>query len=239
MLVPTASSIYSELLPKDAPIDDEKAYIDLVSQELSPEIKLIDVLPALMSNKTQQLYYKTDHHWTIEGAFTAYKEMCKQLGLECYEDYKHQTVTHDFYGSLYYKAACGIGEPESIDIPIPKGGEELVVNYVKERIKTASLYNSSKLNGRDKYEVFLNGNFPFINIKTACMNQKKLLIIKDSFANCYIPFLTRNYGEINVVDLRYYTDDLQELIDTYGITDVLFLYNVNTFNSDNAILNLE
>ena len=90
---------------------------------------------------------------------------------------------------------------------------------------------------KDKYEVFTGGNHPHINIKSLG-TQKKLLVIKDSYANSFLPFLTSHYGEIDVVDLRYYMEDVEELIKSKGITDILFLYNVNTFNSDDSILNL-
>ena len=85
----------------------------------------------------------------------------------------------------------------------------------------------------------MDGNHKLVNIKTKGDYNKRLLIVKDSYANSFIPFLTKHYGEIDVVDLRYYTDDLNSLIESDGITDVLFLYNVNTFNDDNSIMNIE
>jgi len=67
---------------------------------------------------------------------------------------------------------------------------------------------------------------------------KNLLVIKDSYANCFIPFLTSHFSDIIVIDLRYYSDDVNTLIKDYNITDVLMLYNANTFFEDESILNI-
>lgn len=239
MLVPTAGAVVENELPQDAPYDDQHEFIKYVQNNLNEKIKFVDVYDTFKHNKNEKLYYKTDHHWTTKGAFIAYKKMCSELDMEAYEDYDIKTVADNFLGSLYYKMGAGIGDPESIQIYIPRENEDVVVNYVDEKIKSASLYSSEKLKGKDKYEVFTNGNHSLINIKTQGDNKKKLLIIKDSYANSFLPFLTQNYGEINVVDLRYNTDNVQDIIESYGITDVLFLFNVNTFNEDTSILNLE
>lgn len=239
MLIPTAGAVVENELPQDAPYDDEHEFIKSVQNNLNEKIKFIDVYDTFKNNENEKLYYKTDHHWTTKGAFTAYKEMCLKLNIKAYEDYDIKTVTNSFLGSLYYKMGAGIGDPESIQIYIPRENGDVVVNYVDEKIKSASLYSSEKLKGKDKYEVFTNGNHSLINIKTQGDNKKKLLIIKDSYANSFLPFLTQNYGEINVVDLRYNTDNVQDIIESYGVTDVLFLFNVNTFNEDTSILNLE
>ena len=127
-------------------------------------------------------------------------------------------------------------EKEKIDIYAPTNGDDdVIVNYVNETKKTTSLYDSSKLKTRDKYGVFLGGNTSVIDIKTVSTSQKRLLVVKDSFADCFIPFLTPHYREIVVVDPRYYSGTMQDIMDTYRITDALILYSGNTFFTDNNI----
>lgn len=130
-----------------------------------------------------------------------------------------------------------IGEPDEVEVYY-NPDEKIIVNYVTEQLKSTSLFHSAALDKKDKYEVFTGGNHALINIKTLGDPEKKLLIIKDSYANSFLPFLTSHYGEINVVDLRYYSDDLDKLIKDKEITDLMFLYNVNTFNEDDSILNI-
>lgn len=239
MLVPTATKILEDRLPKYAPNDDELIYIDKVLSGLDDNIVKINPYDALYENRHDYLYYKTDHHWTSKGAYIAYKVMCEKLGLipQPIKDFDVINVTDSFYGSLSSKIGRRDKNVDSIDIYVPKDSD-IIVNYVEEQKKSTSIFDSEALEKKDKYEVFTGGNHPLINIKTLGDVNKKLLIIKDSYANCFLPFLTSHYGEINVVDLRYFYDDIDKLIENKEITDVLFLYNANTFNSDDSILNI-
>jgi hypothetical protein len=62
-----------------------------------------------------------------------------------------------------------------------------------------------------------------------------LLVIKDSYANAFIPFLAPFYSEITVIDPRYYYDSIDALIADAQITDVLYLFNANTFFRDTTL----
>ena len=107
--------------------------------------------------------------------------------------------------------------------------------YTDEQRKSATVFNSAALEQKNKYEVFLGGNHPQINIKTTNLNKKSLLIFKDSYANALIQFLLPYYQTITIVDPRYYSDDIEKLLSDAQITDVLFLYNMNTFAEDNSL----
>ncbi|MDU1411950.1 MAG: DHHW family protein [Clostridium sp.] len=240
MLIPTAAEILKEKLPRNAPVDSELEFMNYIQGNLNSNIKFISPYNALYENRDQYLYYRTDHHWTTKGAYIAYVEFCKAVGIEPKneEEFNIQLVANDFYGSLTSKIGQRSGEGDNINVYIPKENSEVVVNYVSEQRRSGSLYNSASLDEKDKYQVFTGGNHPHINIKSLGDPKKKLLLIKDSYANSFLPFLTAHYGEIDVIDLRYYMDDVNKLMEEKGITDVLFLYNVNTFNSDNSILNI-
>ena len=82
---------------------------------------------------------------------------------------------------------------------------------------------------------FLGGNFGIIDIRTTSDRTDKLLLIKDSYANCMIPFLTPYFREIVVLDPRYYYGNIDKVMSEKRITDILFLYNGNTFADDNSI----
>ena len=145
-------------------------------------------------------------------------------------------MTDSFNGVLASKSGVGLDEKERIDIYVPtEGDDDVVVNYVDEGKKRTSLYDSSKLETRDKYGVFFGGNTSVMDIRTVSTSQKRLLVVKDSFADCFIPFLTPYYREIVVVDPRYYSGTMADIMDTYRITDVLILYSGNTFMTDNNI----
>lgn len=83
--------------------------------------------------------------------------------------------------------------------------------------------------------MFFDGNHAVVDIKTTAASDEKLLILKDSYANCFVPFLIPYYREIMMIDPRYYYGDLYELLDSENYSEVLFLYNGNTFFEDNSI----
>ena len=87
----------------------------------------------------------------------------------------------------------------------------------------------SILSEKDNYEVFLKGNHPLVKIRTNTKNNKNLLIFKDSYANSFVPFLIKDFSNIILVDPRYYYDDIYKLIKNENVSDILYLYNANTF----------
>jgi hypothetical protein len=91
------------------------------------------------------------------------------------------------------------------------------------------------LSKKRKYDVFLDGKQSEIRIRTTCDNQDRLLVIKNDYANCFVPFLASYYREIVVIDPVYYNGDLSSLIEEEKITDVLFLYDMNGFMKDDSI----
>ena len=192
----------------------------------------------LNQHKNEEIYYRTDHHWTTKGAYYAFQEAAGDLGIlqEEMTAFVPHTVTEEFNGTLSATSGYERSRRENIDIYLPeKNDTEVVVNYVEEKEKSASMYSSEKLEEKDKYGMFLNGNHALVDIKTTSEKNRRLLILKDSYANCFVPFLTPYYREIVLVDPRYYYGDLDDLIEEDRITDVLFLYNGNTFFTDNNL----
>lgn len=238
MLIPDAACILSDSLPAFASVEDQRQMFSMVERGLGDSVKWVDAYSTLNKHKAEKLYYKTDHHWTTQGAFYVFQEAAASLGIEedVSDDYVSYTVTDSFNGVLASKSGVGLDEKEQIDIYVPtEGDDDVVVNYVDEGKKRTSLYDSSKLETRDKYGVFFGGNTSVMDIRTVSTSQKRLLVVKDSFADCFIPFLTPYYREIVVVDPRYYSGTMTDIMDTYRITDILILYSGNTFMTDNNI----
>ena len=238
MLVPDAACILSDRLPAFAGVEDQKQLLGVAEQRLGDDVNWIDAVSVLNNHVSDKLYYKTDHHWTTLAAFYVFRESAVSLGIdgEVGENFASYTISDDFNGVLASKSGVGLSEKETIDIYVPtQGDDDVVVNYVDEGRKTTSLYDSSKLETRDQYGVFLGGNSSVIDITTVSPEKKRLLVLKDSFANCFIPFLAPYYREIVVVDPRYYSGTIGDIMDTYRITDALVLYSGNTFFTDNHL----
>lgn len=238
MLVPDAANVLNHSLPALAKPEDQTQMFSMVRKDLGDSVEWIDVSTELNKHKTEKIYYKTDHHWTTLGAFYAFQAAAPSLGIDgdLSGKYVSYTVSDSFNGMLASKSGVNLGEREQIDIYVPTEEDtDLIVDYVDEGKRSTSLYDSSKLKEKDQYTVFLGGNSSLLDIRTVSTSTKRLLLVKDSFANSFIPFLTPYYREIVVVDPRYYSGTINDLMDSYRISEVLFLYSGNTFFKDNNI----
>lgn len=238
MLVPDAANVLNHSLPALAKPEDQTQMFSMVRKDLGDSVEWIDVSTELNKHKTEKIYYKTDHHWTTLGAFYAFQAAAPSLGIEgdLSGKYVSYAVSDSFNGMLASKSGVNLGEKEQIDIYVPTEEDtDLIVDYVDEGKRSTSLYDSSKLKEKDQYTVFLGGNSSLLDIRTVSTSTKRLLLVKDSFANSFIPFLTSYYREIVVVDPRYYSGTINDLMDSYRISEVLFLYSGNTFFKDNNI----
>ncbi len=238
-IIPNSSYIYSEHLPYNIKLSDQYSQIKAIYGKLNSEslIKLdaTDILLKL-KEKNVQLYYKTDHHWTTRSAYEVYSHIEKHWQLQDSDvKYDFYTVTDDFEGTL--ASTAGVHEKkDSVEVCIPQGSDgTYIVSYDSQQRKTSTLFSEEKLNEKNKYEVFLGGNFDIISIETAAENESSLLIVKDSYANCIIPMLTPHFSEIVVIDPRYMTESIDAVMSEYNFTHILFLYNLNTFLEDSAL----
>ena len=238
MLVPDAAGVKPEELPPFAPVEDQERQLEEIGAYLGDAVRQIPVYEALREHRDEYLYYRTDHHWTTLGAWYAYQEAAGAMGLEAAADEGTEPplypVSDSFEGTLAsvsgYRA-----EPDTISVYWPDSQPDLVVSYVQEQEESASLYASQKLKTRDQYGMFLNGNHPLVRIRTMAESSRRLLLVKDSYANCFVPYLTSQFQEIVLVDPRYYYGNLESLLEEEGFTDVLFLYNLNTFLADDVL----
>jgi hypothetical protein len=241
MLVPNSVKVLEDKLPKFADPPNQLEYIGEVKNKLDDDIKFVDVYDTLYKAKDEYIFYKTDHHWTSKGAYYAYEKLAEDMGLTPHkEDYFDiKKVTDDFYGSLYSKSGFRNLSPDSIELytPASKNKESWNVQYYDKNISSKSIYNMDNLKKKDKYTVFLDGNHSLVKITTNnnTKDKRKIVIVRDSFANSIIPFLTGHFSEIYVVDLRYFTDSLDELIKDNNIDDCLILYSANTFFEDSSV----
>jgi len=234
-VIPNAVCVLRHLLPPGAPSIDQEEILRKISDTLGSGLHFVDLTQDLMAHRTEYIFYKSDHHWTSLGARYAFEALCPSLGItDLSLSYTKYEATDRFSGTLA-SASGASNVRDVIDLYVPDSDIQYVVEYVGESRKTATMYSSSALDTNNQYEVFLGGNHPLIRIRTTAPNKKNLLLIKDSYANAFVQFLLPHFGSIYIVDPRYYSDDLDQLVTTSEITDILFLYNVNTFVEDNSI----
>lgn len=239
MLVPTADNILRDKMPAYAPYYDQTVLLGRVEEEIGEE-NYIDVFASLKEHTQEQIYYRTDHHWTSLGAYYGYlawagaqkdqtsqdKETGQSEEAGRYGAEGLATAAEGFLGTLHSKVNIKTGTdtiqyfPETLDKP-------LKVTYDLKEIKD-SCYAESYLDTKNKYGFFLDDNHAIVEINTDYHNGKTLFVIKDSYANCFVPLLIPHYERIYIMDLRYFNGRLfsfMEAREPEDGMDVLVLYN--------------
>ena len=223
MIAPTAPSVMTEYVKAGSPVNNAADVINQVI-ELAGGEDVVDVTETLKSHSSEYIYYKTDHHWTTLGAYYAYADYMNAIGRtpQSLDSFEFINV-EDFLGTHYSKS-------KNFNV------EADVMSYIKNDSKidilgtVDSIYDYDKLETRDKYAMFLRGNNSFSSVKGS--GKGKILVIKDSYANCFIPFLTGDFEQIDILDMRYYNQSVNGLMDENQYDEILILYNSETFDTD-------
>ena len=253
LLVPNAVSVagqsekLSSLLPEGAVLTDQAAWFrdwlqstgeTIRTLQSEDRIRLADITAVLQTGweAGEQIYYKTDHHWTTRGALLGYCAAADLMELSGDpENYQLQEVCRNFRGSLITKSGFSVPSEDVIEISLLRKDLPLTVTYEEEQLLKAAPYSMEGLSGHDPYEVFFGGNHAVVRIDIANRTGRRLLLLKDSYANAFVPFLFPDFDRITMIDPRYYNGDLAAHIRENPYTDVLVLYNINTFTEDSAL----
>lgn len=238
LLVPTSGLVLEDKLPANAPLFDQAAIIDAAAEGVK-DYNFVDVREVLKANKEAGVYYRTDHHWTSLGALLAYGEYCQSVGMTFDANaYRETVVTEKFRGSLYSKILDYDSAFDTIKLYEKSSGNASFV-VTLEGEKADGFYHYDKLEEKDKYLFFFGGNYGEVVISKQDYEpveaERNLLLIKDSFANCFAPLVAEDYDNVHMIDMRYFRGDMQEYMEANNITDVLVLYNVSNFISDKNI----
>lgn len=186
--------------------------------------------------KQNQVYYKTDHHWTLLGAYAAYSAYSDANAFEkhTYGYFAANKITEDFLGTMYSKVVAPNVKPEIMYA----AGNIPQAQVVCDGEEKSGIYDVEKLTQKDKYGYFFGGNYGEVKITMHNQDTRKLLVIKDSYANSFVPFLMGDYHEITMIDLRYYRNSLQTLIKENDYAQILVLYEMSNFAGDKNLYKL-
>ncbi len=256
MLVPTSSAVLADWLPPLAPPQKQMETLnEIYAAADAAGIRTIDCFGALSqaaaktaadagdgnrklsADAGKSLYYRTDHHWTTYGAWVGYRAYCEAAGITPLplEAFTAETVTETFHGTVYSKLNDLLIPGDRITLR-DRPENRLTVTYEDGRV-TDTLYNREYLEKKDKYSLFLDNMHSLIEIENGNADSDRCLaLVKDSYANCLVPYLVNHYRKIYVFDTRYYREGPSALINAHPeISEVLILYNMNTMDPDIGI----
>ncbi len=241
MLIPTASEMIRSELPAHLPTLNQADFIDQTYNKLD-NFKTINCYDALAA-MGKKAYYRTDHHWNSLGAYNGARSFLQATGVDLpvESEYNKVVVKEDFLGSLYAQAGGFTQIPDQIEIwqhQTNNLNNKLRCYDDKNKLIANGVYRRDDLFSYDPYRVFLGDNQGIITIDTGIENERNLLLIKDSYSNSMLPFLTSNYQRIYVVDMRFLDKSFKQLLSRFRVQDVLIAYNVDTYLTDNNIFKL-
>lgn len=244
LFVPSTGYIMDDKLPMIHDSYNDDLYFDNIAQTLRlGSIRFVD-LREDFKNAAQngtQLYYRTDHHWTTEGAYTAYCRYCDMFGLDATPRSDFQIEKHgNFYGTTYSKSGFWFTEPDTVEVWKNPADDENAINVLVSDMKPPykeqnSMFFYEHENEDDKYPIFLDGNHAETIITNENASGGTIIVIKDSFSHCFAPFLADNYKKVILVDLRYFNQDVTQMIQEEDPEQVLVLYGIDNFADDSNI----
>ena len=252
LLVPGASQGEKKYLPFGAAGIDEQALLNEIYGQLKDQ-NTIDV--ASLLGTSDDYYFRTDHHWNEKGAYLGYTAICQKVLNKQPNEFEYTQVSDSFYGTMYSRSGAFWNKPDSIYRIDGHDDLRLEIRY-EDGSSSTSIYRDTRLDEKDKYTYYLDGNHPYVYIKTSVSNNKKAILIKDSFSHILLPYLIEEYEEIELFDLRYYHDSISTHLNPNGVSeeeneeeteeveednslekdiDVYVIYGIETFSTDNSL----
>lgn len=237
-LLPEDVKLYSLLAPTSAAygvdpehtcyFPDQQKLIARVQAQLDERFQHINIYDALAAHEQDYLYFRTDHHWTAQAGYLAYLELAGALGLAPVDprDYPLTDSGVDYLGSIYAATESSSLAQEPDRIYYYKLPREVTYTYWNNNgqpFTSKGLYKDWWLTQGNKYAFFMGGDLPYIKLQTQAGTGRRLAIIKDSYANTIIPFLTAHYDEIYVIDPRNSNFNALKIIEDNALQEVLFV----------------
>ena len=227
ILVHMAAQVLTDKLPAYAPAADYAAIFQVLTDA---GVDTVNVWSTLAAHSGENIYYRTDHHWTSLGAYYAY---CAWRGIQPNADeWTQEILCGNFRGTTWNKVPLPTVPAEEIAAWYKHINRS--VSYNNGQYETDSIYERKYLSGSDQYAVFLNSNQAQTVIEGSGKSGK-LLLIKDSYGNTFSQFPVEDYAEVHVLDLRFFKGDVTEYAKENGITDTLVLYGTQSFVKDTRL----
>lgn len=235
MLAPSGSDFYLPYQVNKGVLK-EKENIQIFNSLISPDIISIDAYNELAKHREKYIQFRTDHHWTALGAYYAYTAFAKEAGFTPLALNEMQLVKKElsFLGSLYnYTKDVQLkNNPDFLEYYKLPTVSKIITSQHKGHKENPNL--SLYMEKSNSYLLFLGGDYPFMHIQTENGKNRNILVIKDSFGNALIPYLTSHYNNIYVVDYRYFKESIPDLIKKQNIGELLYLHNTFAANSNAA-----
>ena len=240
MIAPLACQYYIPANYEDYTADQKEYIDDNIYARLNDGITTVDIVSVLGNHTSENIYCRTDHHWTPLGAFYAAQAFAGAAGVD-FKDLNTFTpeTINDFVGTMYaFSGDINIkNDPEDFTYYIPDNYSQCKNDFYDTSFNydyTGSYFKQVGDPQSNAYLTFFGGDEQIVKIRTNVKNGKKVLIVKDSYGNAIPSNLTNSFEEIYIADMRYFTPNLVDFVNQMGITDVLFAMCVFSAFGENS-----
>ena len=230
-------SLPDDLYGKDI-FADQKAAEQKIIGYMNGNVKPVALYDALLAHRTEYIYFRTDHHWTATGAYYAYEQFCKAKGItptpiSSYKVDEYDGFLGTFYRDSSQNATMG-ANPDKVVAYHPLS-TEATLDYVDNNGQTLRgkiIYDESDAPASLKYGTFITGDNSYSVINNPDVTDgSSCVVVKESFGNAFVPFLTDHYQTIYVLDYRYWKGSISQFAQSKGVQDVLFVNNLSAIRS--------
>lgn len=248
MVIPTSIDIMlpeSYIEKNNLNTSDQKKAIDeyilpsITAQDSN--IKTVSIFDTLKAHANEYLYFRTDHHWTQLGAYYGYVEFCKARGFEPVALDQFDRADYTGYLGSFYTAtnsAALAANPDTVEAYIPRADVNLSFTQTDgQTVESWPLIaDGEQYDTTSKYIAYCAGDQPYEEIVNNDMTEgPSIVVVKESFGNCFLPFLVNHYKNVYVVDYRSYNGTVTDLVNSTGATDVLLLNNISMTRNEGLI----
>ena len=245
MAVPSAGAVVSDKLPALHMPYPDADLLEEARRIAGNTLHWVDLYTDFCSaEQPERLYYRTDHHWTSEGAYRAYCLLMEELGQSSVprDDFTVEQIS-GFYGTSYSKSGLWLTEPDTLELWTGSDIQAVTTVYDANRadpVTREGMFFREYLEDADKYPVFLSGNHARVHIETNADSGKRLLVIKDSYAHALAPFLVEEYSTIDLIDLRYFKQQtISSWLEENPADEILLVYGLSSLAEDKNLQWLE
>ena len=244
MAVPSAGAVVSDKLPALHMPYPDADLLEEARRIAGNTLHWVDLYTDFCSaEQPETLYYRTDHHWTTEGAYRAYCLLMDKLGQPSVprDDFTVEQIA-DFYGTSYSRSGLWLTEPDTIELWTDPAMQAVTTAYDANLapVTREGMFFREYLEDADKYPVFLSGNHARVHIETNADSGKRLLVIKDSYAHALAPFLAEEYSTIDLIDLRYFKQQtISSWLEENPADEILLVYGLSSLAEDKNLQWLE
>lgn len=212
---------------------NQKNAIRSIYQRLNKNVTEIDLYDTLMQHRTEYIYFRTDHHWTHKGAYYAYQKFCQEKGITPHKlsDYTRKSFG-TYLGSFYLDTNKSKQlRKDKLQAYFPVNNKRLQMAYTTQKgahYKGPVIYDGTNYSTSLKYCVFIGGDNPYSVIKNKKIKDgSSCIVVKESYGNAFIPYLTDHYQKIYVIDYRYWNGSVTSLAKREKVEDVIFINNIS------------